>query len=43
MLVHRDVADRLAFARVWGHVRFDGQQVDRHHVLSDRDVVELHG
>jgi hypothetical protein len=41
-LVHRDVADRLAFARVWGHVRFEGQQVDRHHVLADGDVVELH-
>jgi len=22
--------------------RFDGQQVDREHVLNDRDVVELH-
>jgi ribosome-interacting GTPase 1 len=43
MLVHREVADRLAFARLWGHVRFEGQQVDRHHVLADRDVVELHG
>ncbi len=40
--VHKDIADRLKYARVWGHARFDGQQVDREHVLSDRDVVELH-
>lgn len=42
-LVHRDLAARLEFARLWGsHARFDGQQVDRHHVLGDGDVVELH-
>ncbi len=40
--VHKDVAVALRFARVWGHAKFDGQQVDRHHVLSDRDVIELH-
>jgi ribosome-interacting GTPase 1 len=40
--VHKDVAAALRFARVWGHAKFDGQQVDRHHVLSDRDVIELH-
>lgn len=44
LLVHKDLAERLKFARVWGpQARFDGQQVDRHHVLADRDVVELHG
>jgi hypothetical protein len=41
-LVHRELAERVKFARVWGHAKFDGQQVDRHHVLADRDVVELH-
>ena len=40
--VHKDIAQRLKFARIWGHARFDGQQVDRDHALSDRDVVELH-
>jgi hypothetical protein len=40
--VHKDIAGRLKFARLWGHAAFDGQQVDRHHVLADRDVVELH-
>ncbi|HEX9398789.1 MAG TPA: GTPase [Anaeromyxobacter sp.] len=42
-LVHGELAARLHFARIWGaHARFDGQQVDRHHALEDRDVVELH-
>jgi hypothetical protein len=43
LLVHKDLAERLRYARLWGaHARFDGQQVDRHHGLGDRDVVELH-
>ena len=41
-VVHKDIAERLKFARIWGHAAFDGQQVDRHHALDDRDVVELH-
>jgi hypothetical protein len=41
--VHKEIAARLRFARLWGHARFDGQQVERDHVLFDRDVVELHG
>jgi ribosome-interacting GTPase 1 len=42
LLVHHDFADRLKFARIWGTARFEGQQVDQHHVLADHDVVELH-
>ncbi|HET9594249.1 MAG TPA: GTPase [Anaeromyxobacteraceae bacterium] len=42
--VHHDLAAHLRFARLWGpHARFDGQQVDRRHVLGEGDVVELHG
>jgi len=41
-VVHKEIAENLRFARIWGHARFDGQQVDRDHVLADRDVVELH-
>jgi ribosome-interacting GTPase 1 len=40
--VHQEIAARMKFARIWGHAKFDGQQVDRHHVLADKDVVELH-
>jgi ribosome-interacting GTPase 1 len=41
-LVHRDFAEKLRSARVWGTGVFDGQTVTREHVLHDRDVVELH-
>ena len=40
--VHKEIAERLRFARIWGSARFDGQQVDRDHPLAARDVVELH-
>ena len=42
LAVHKEVAERVKYARIWGNARFDGQQVDKDHVLSDRDVVELH-
>lgn len=41
-LVHKDVAQALKYARVWGSTGFDGQQVGREHPLSDREIVELH-
>jgi uncharacterized protein len=41
-LVHRDLAEKLKSARIWGQGAFDGQTVTRDHVLHDRDVVELH-
>jgi ribosome-interacting GTPase 1 len=42
-LVHRDFAEQLKSARIWGTGVYDGQSVDRQHVLHDKDVVELHG
>ena len=39
--LHRDFAQRLKSARVWGSGLFDGQQVGRDHQLNDGDVVEL--
>ncbi len=41
-IVHRDFADKLKSARIWGAGVFDGQTVTRDHVLHDKDVVELH-
>ena len=38
----RDFGDKVKSARVWGSAKFDGQVVDRHHVLKDRDIVEIH-
>ena len=41
--VHRDLARRLAGARVWREPSTQlGQTVSTDHVLCDRDVVELH-
>jgi ribosome-interacting GTPase 1 len=41
-LIHRDFAEKLKSARIWGTGVFDGQSVQRDHVLHDRDIVELH-
>ena len=41
-LVHRDFAENLKSARIWGTGVFDGQTVKRDHVLHDKDIVELH-
>ena len=41
-IIHRDIAAHLKFARLWGSGRFEGQTVQRDHVLQDRDVIELH-
>lgn len=40
--VHRELAERVKHARVWGTSARDGQTVGREHVLFDKDLVELH-
>ena len=40
--VHKDFAENLKYARMWGHGKFEGQRVNRDYVLQDRDVIELH-
>lgn len=41
-LVHKDIAEGLKFARMWGSGTYDGQQVGPDHLVADGDVVELH-
>ena len=41
-LVHRDFAQGLKSARIWGTGVYDGQTIKRDHVLHDKDIVELH-
>ena len=41
-LVHKDIAEGLKFARIWGPDVYDGQQVGPDHVVSDSDLIELH-
>jgi len=40
--IHRQLAEKLKSARIWGTGVYDGQNVQLHHVLNDKDVVELH-
>ena len=40
--IHKDFAENLKFARVWGGTKFDGQRVQRDYVLQEGDIVELH-
>lgn len=39
--VHKDFAQKLKSAKVWGTSVFDGQLVQRDYVLQDGDIVEL--
>jgi uncharacterized protein len=39
--IHKDFVSRLKFARVWGKAVYDGQMVQRDHVLEDGDIVEI--
>ncbi len=41
-MVHKDFAQKLEFARIWGANKFEGQMVSRDQVLTDKDVIELH-
>ena len=41
-LIHRELPEKMKFARLWGHARFDGQQVHRTEPLRDKDIVEIH-
>jgi hypothetical protein len=40
--IHKDFRHQLRYARIWGHGKYDGQRVERDHVVQDQDVVELH-
>jgi len=39
--VHQYFASKLKTARLWGTASYDGQLVQRNHVLNDSDIVEL--
>ena len=40
--IHKDFAQQLKFARVWGGTKFSGQRVQRDYVVQEGDVIELH-
>jgi ribosome-interacting GTPase 1 len=39
--VHKDLAEKMKFARVWGEEVYDGQRVAMYYELNDGDIVEL--
>ena len=41
-VIHKEMAQDLKYARVWGPSAFDGQSVQGSHALEEGDVVELH-
>src|SRR5262245_40754141 len=40
--VHRDFADHLKFAKIWGTGKPDGIMVPRDFVISEGDILEFH-
>ena len=40
--IHRELAEKLKFARIWGTGVYDGQNAQRNRVLNDKDIIELH-
>jgi len=40
--IHRQLAEKLRSAKIWGTGVYDGQNVQLTHVLNDKDIVELH-
>jgi small GTP-binding protein len=40
--VHKDFAQNLKYARIWGKKKYEGQKVNKEYKLQDGDVIELH-
>ncbi|HLV01165.1 MAG TPA: TGS domain-containing protein [Acidobacteriota bacterium] len=40
--IHKELAQRFQYARVWGQARFDGQMVEKDYELEDGDCIEIH-
>lgn len=40
--VHKDFSQNLKFARIWSQNKYQGQKVNRDHILEDEDIIELH-
>ncbi len=41
-VVHKDFSRKLKYARIWSESKYQGQKVNRDHILEDEDVLELH-
>jgi ribosome-interacting GTPase 1 len=41
-VIHKELAEKMKFARVWGSGKHQGVSVARDHVLADGDILEIH-
>ena len=41
-VVHKDFSRKLKCARIWSESKYQGQKVNRNHILEDEDILELH-
>lgn len=39
--IHKDFADEMKFARVWGSGKFDGQRVQKDYIVQEGDIFEF--
>ncbi len=42
MTLHKDFAQKMKYAKIWGEGKFEGQRVQKEFVLSDGDILEFH-
>jgi hypothetical protein len=40
--IHKEIAEKLQFAKIWGKNTFDGQRVMADHIVEDGDILEFH-
>ncbi len=40
--IHKDFAQKLKFARVWGPGKYQGQRVQRDYIVQEGDILEFH-
>ena len=40
--IHKELAETMRYARIWGSHKYEGQRVERDHVMEDGDVIEIH-
>ncbi len=40
--IHKELAERMRYARLWGSDKYKGQRVERDYVIQDRDIIEIH-
>lgn len=42
VMIHKDYAEKLKYAKIWGSAVHDGTPMKGDYVLNDKDIVELH-